>query len=139
MQTPSRHDDVCLHHEYLISNRSFNEYSSTCRTHSARTDYSSSRDTNSVITNHVTGSYDTLYEVDSSSSDVVIYWTMTDTHVVSDRQQHDEHTPTTSCEAPTPYASRRYDTWCKYLVSNRSFNKYSSTSSTPSVRTDYSS
>ena len=36
--------------------------------------------------NHDTGSYDTLYQVDSSSSDVVIYWTMTGTHVVPDRQ-----------------------------------------------------
>ena len=33
-----------------------------------------------------------LYEVDSSSSDVVIYWTMTGTHVVPDRLQYDEHT-----------------------------------------------
>ena len=66
--------------------------------------------------NHDTGSYDTLYEVDGGSSDVVIYWTMTDTHVVPDRQQHDEHTPTTSCKTPTPYASSRYDTWCKYQV-----------------------
>ena len=33
-----------------------------------------------------------LYEVDSSSDDVVIYWTMTGTHVVPDRQQCDEHT-----------------------------------------------
>ena len=33
-----------------------------------------------------------LYEVDSSSDDVVIYWTMTGTHVVPDRQQYDEHT-----------------------------------------------
>ena len=38
------------------------------------------------------GSYETLCEVDSSSGDVVIYWTMTDTHVVPDRQQYDEHT-----------------------------------------------
>ena len=44
--------------------------------------------------NHDTGSYETLYEVDSSSSDVVIYRTMTGTHVVPDRQQYDEHTPT---------------------------------------------
>ena len=34
--------------------------------------------------NHDTGSYDALYEVDSSRSDVVIYWTMTDSHVVPD-------------------------------------------------------
>ena len=53
-------------------------------------------------------SYETLYEVDSSSSDVVIYWTITGTHVVPDRQQYDEHTPTTSCKTPTPYASSRY-------------------------------
>ena len=81
----------------------------------------------------------TKYDVDSSSSDVVIHWTMTGTHVVPDRQQYDDHTPTTSCKTPTPYASRRYDTWCKYFVLNRSFNKYSSISSTPSVRADYSS
>ena len=31
------------------------------------------------------GSYETLYEIDSSSGDVVIYWTMTGTHVVPDR------------------------------------------------------
>ena len=36
--------------------------------------------------NHDAGSYETLYEVDSSSGDVVICWTMTDTHVVPDRQ-----------------------------------------------------
>ena len=43
--------------------------------------------------NHDAGSYETLYEVDSSSGDVVIYkyWTMTDTNVVPDRQQYDEH------------------------------------------------
>ena len=38
--------------------------------------------------NHDTVSYHTLYQVDSSSSDVVIYWTMTGTHVVPDRQQY---------------------------------------------------
>ena len=42
--------------------------------------------------NHDAGSYETLCEVDSSSGDVVIYWTMTGTHVVPDRQQYDEHT-----------------------------------------------
>ena len=37
---------------------------------------------------------ETLCEADSSSGDVVIYWIMTDTHVVRvpDRQQQDEHT-----------------------------------------------
>ena len=35
--------------------------------------------------NHDTGSYDTLYQVDYCSSDVVIYWTMTGTHVVPDK------------------------------------------------------
>ena len=50
---------------------------------------------------HDTGSYDTLYQVDSSSSDVVIYWTMTGTHVVQDRQQYDGHTPITSCKTPS--------------------------------------
>ena len=58
--------------------------------------------------NHDAGSYETLCEVDSNSGDVVIYWTMTGTHVVPDRQHYDEHT-------------------------------YSSISSTPSVRADYSS
>ena len=42
------------------------------------------RDTNYVID---AGSYETLCEVDSSSGDVVIYWIVTDTHVVPDRQQ----------------------------------------------------
>ena len=42
--------------------------------------------------NHDAGSYETLYEVDSSSGDVVIYWTMTDTHIVPNRQQYDKHT-----------------------------------------------
>ena len=42
--------------------------------------------------NHDTGSYETLYEADISSGDVVMYWTMTDTHVVPNRQQYDEHT-----------------------------------------------
>ena len=32
------------------------------------------------------GSYDTLYLVDNSNSDVVTYWTMIRTHVVPDRQ-----------------------------------------------------
>ena len=36
--------------------------------------------------NHDTSSYDTLYQVDNSSSDVMIYWTMTGTHVAPDRQ-----------------------------------------------------
>ena len=31
---------------------------------------------------------ETLCEVDSSSGDVVIYWTMTSIHVVPDRQQY---------------------------------------------------
>ena len=47
------------------------------------------RDTNYVID---AGSYETLCEVDSSRGYVVIYWTMTNTHVVPDRQQYDEHT-----------------------------------------------
>ena len=42
--------------------------------------------------NHDAGSYETLYEVDRSSGDVVIFWTMTGTHVVPNRQQYDEHT-----------------------------------------------
>ena len=42
--------------------------------------------------NHDAGSYETLYEVDRSSGDVVIYWTLTGTHVVPNRQQYDEHT-----------------------------------------------
>ena len=33
-----------------------------------------------------------LYKVDSSSGDVVIYWTVTSTHVVPDRKQYDERT-----------------------------------------------
>ena len=37
-------------------------------------------------------SYETLCEADSSSDDVVIYWIITDTHIVPDRQQYDEHT-----------------------------------------------
>ena len=64
---------------------------------------------------HDTGSYETLYEVDISSGDVVIYWNMTGTHVVvPDRQQYDEHTPTTSCKTPTPYDVRIKQIW--YLV-----------------------
>ena len=94
-KTPSRHD-VCVHHEYFILNSSFNEYSSTCSTNSARTDYSSySREIQTMWShNHDAGSYETLYGVDSSSGDVlvVIYWTMTGAHVVPDRQQYDEHT-----------------------------------------------
>ena len=31
-----------------------------------------------------------MYQVDSSSSNVVIYWTITGTHVVPDRQQYRE-------------------------------------------------
>ena len=50
-----------------------------------------------------------------------------------DRQQYDRHTPITSCK-------RRYDTWCKYVIWNRSFiNEYSTTSRQPSIRADYSS
>ena len=41
-----------------------------------------------------------MYKVDSSSSDAVIYWAMTGTHVVPDRQQYDGHTPITSCQTP---------------------------------------
>ena len=42
--------------------------------------------------NHDTHSYDTVYQVDNSNYDELIYWTMTGTHVVPDRQQYDEHT-----------------------------------------------
>ena len=65
--------------------------------------------------NHDAGSYETLYDADSSSGDVVIYWTMSGTHVVPDRQQYDEHTPTTYYKTLTTYASSRYDTWRKYF------------------------
>ena len=76
--------------------------------------------------NHDTGIYDTLYQVDNSSNDVVIYWTMIGTHAVPDRQ-HDGHTPITSCK-------RTYDTWCKYFIPNRSFNECSKTSHTQRPR-----
>ena len=36
--------------------------------------------------------HEMLYKVDSSSGDVVIYWTVTSTHVVPDRKQYDERT-----------------------------------------------
>ena len=49
--------------------------------------------------NRDTGSYDTLYQVERSSSDVVICWTVTGTHVVPDRQLYHGHTPITSCMA----------------------------------------
>ena len=52
--------------------------------------------------------------------------------VVPDRQQYDRHTPITSCK-------RKYDTWCKYFILNRSFNEYSTTSRQPSIRADSSS
>ena len=55
-----------------------------------------------------------LYKVDSSSGDVVIYWTMTSTHVVPDRKQYDEHTHQADM---IPGVS-------KYFVSNSSLNKY---------------
>ena len=64
-----------------------------------------------------------LYKVDSSSGDVVIYWTMTSTHVVPDRKQYDEHTHQADM---IPGVST------KYFVSNSSLNKYS-IFSTPSV------
>ena len=86
--------------------------------------------------NHDAGSYETLYEVDSSSGDVVMYWIMTGTHVAPDRQQYDEHTHQANM---IPDVSISNQTWCKYFVSNRSLNKYSSISSKPSVRADYSS
>ena len=38
--------------------------------------------------NHDTGSYDTVYQVDNSNNDVVIYWTVTGIHVVPDIQQY---------------------------------------------------
>ena len=76
---------------------------------------------------HDTGSYDTLYQVDNSSNAVVIYWNIIGTHVVPDRQQYDGHTPITSCK-------RKNDTWCKYFISNRSFNEYSTTSHTQRPR-----
>ena len=56
----------------------------------------------------------------------------------SSRMHAMQNTKQTRCSS-TPYASRRYDTWCNYFISNPSFNEYSSTCSTPSVRTDYSS
>ena len=42
--------------------------------------------------NHDTGRYDTVYQVDNSNNDLVIYWTMTGTHVVPGRQQRQAHT-----------------------------------------------
>ena len=39
------------------------------------------------LNNHA-GSYDTLYLVDNSNSDVVTYWAMIRTHVVPDRQRY---------------------------------------------------
>ena len=65
-------------------------------------------------------------------SKFLVYWTTTSTHVVPDRQQYDKHTPISTYK-------RRYDTWCKYFILNRSFNEYSTTSRQPSIRTDYSS
>ena len=47
------------------------------------------------LNNHA-GSYDTLYLVGNSNSDVVTYWTMIRTHVVPDRHQYDGNTPITS-------------------------------------------
>ena len=55
-----------------------------------------------------------------------LYWVTTNTHVVSDRQQYDRHTPITSCK-------RRYDNRCKYFISDRSFNEYSTNSKQPSI------
>ena len=75
------------------------------------------------------GSYDTLYEVYRVA---IMHWYvgLWQAHMLYqiDRQQYDEHTPNTSCKIQTSYASRRYDAWCKYFVSNRSFNKHSYTS-----------
>ena len=69
--------------------------------------------------NHDTGSYDTSYEVYSSSNDVVIYWTMTGTHAVPDSPRmmsiHQIHLA-------------KHHSWCKYFVSNRSYNKHSQNS-----------
>ena len=155
-KTPSRHDDICLPHTSMYHVDVIPGGSISFQTALSTSTRRLPAHLVSALTihrrlkqalwshNHDTGSYDTLYQVDSSSSDVVIYWTMTGKHV-PDRQQYDGHTHQlhlakhqTWCLS-TPYASRRYDTWCKYFISNRSFNEYSSTCSTPSVRTDYSS
>ena len=81
------------------------------------------------------------YQVDSSGSDVVMYWTVKGTHVVPDIQQYDGHTPITSCKTPSRQDDvRLHHTHHADMIpgaSNRSFNEYSSTSSTPSVRADY--
>ena len=83
--------------------------------------------------NHDTGSYDTLYQVDNSSNDVVIYWTMIGTHVVPDRQQYDGHTPITSCKTQIdmiPGVSISYQTALSTSIRRLP---------TPSVRADCSS
>ena len=49
-----------------------------------------------MLSNNHAGSFDTLYLIDNSDSDVVTYWTMIRTHVVPDRQQYDGNTPITS-------------------------------------------
>ena len=70
--------------EYFTSNRSFNEYSSTYSTHRlvlvhALTIHPREMQTMSSLS-HDAGSYETLYEVDSSSGDVVIYTGLWQTH-----------------------------------------------------------
>jgi len=77
-----------------------------------------------------------VYQVDNSNNDVVIYCNMKGTYLVPDRQQYDENTHQADM---IPDVSISYQTWCKYFVSNGSLNKYSSISSKPSVRADYSS
>ena len=101
-KTPTRHDGVCLHHTYhahMIPGVSISfqtALSTSTRRLVAHLVPALTIHPREIQTlwsqNNDTGSYDTLYEVGSSSSDVVIYWTMTGTHVVPDRRQYDAHT-----------------------------------------------
>ena len=90
-ENPSRHDDnVCLHHTHyadMIPGVSIS-YRTALSTSARRLP---AHPVSALILyakeiqalwsqNHDTGSYDALYQVDSSSSDVVIYRTMTGKH-----------------------------------------------------------
>ena len=83
--------------------------------------------------NHDAGSCDTLYQVDSSSSDVVIYWTMRGTHVVPDRQHYDGHTRITSCETPSRHDVCLHHTHHAGMIPGVRFHTYQTALST-SVR-----
>ena len=85
-----------------------------------------------------THSYDTVYQVQNSNNNIVIFWNMTNIHVVPDRQQytglrqaHMLYWIDNNCQYDR---QRRYDTWYKHVIVNlleRIFDNFQTTTQHP--------